>query len=366
MPSIVVVCGDPGGANAVAPVIELLRTENRLSVHALAYRQARVLWADRGLAHEEIPESATQDFIVRQLRQLNARLVLTGTSINQFEFEKQFIAAARSLQIPSISVLDFWSNYAQRFSDENGGLVYLPEYIAVMDQLARDEMIAERIDPSRIVITGHPALDCLAKFRMAFEPQQRRSTRRELGVDEGDWLVLYASQPPSFVDGADEEGVPPWLDRQRAVKALIGAMEALSKEYEKKTVLLIRPHPRENIDVYQGVTSELVQIVHRHGGEPHALMMSADAVVGMNTMFLVESAYLNCPTVSIRLEIPLPDSFPPNRSGLIPAVYREGDVRPMLEGLLAGRDAGLKGTGFPPDNASGDVAKLIYSMLDLK
>lgn len=361
MPSIVVVCGDPGGANAVAPVIELLRTENFLSVHALAYRQAHTLWAERGLEHEEIPNSATQEYIVRQLRQCNANLVLTGTSVNSLEFEKQFIASARVLHIPSISVLDFWSNYALRFCDEAGSLSYLPDQIAVMDSLARDEMMAAGITGSSITITGHPALDGLEAYRHGFTHEQRDAVRQNLGIALDEWLVVYASQPPTFSE-QDNAIPPPWLDRIRTVTALLGALATLSKEKGKSATLLIRPHPRESGDIYCGLAHDSVRILVSGAGGSRDLALSADLVVGINTMFLVEARHLGCPALSIRLSFPLPDDFPPNRSGMIPAVYQEDDIIAALRYLL---NTTLQELPLPevPVNASRNVAQLVYSML---
>src|SRR2546428_309260 len=132
-PVVVTVCGDPGGANAVAPVIEALRVDGRVTVRALAYRQARALWAKRHLVFEELTENISFTSIGEILHDLGLALLLTGTSFNSIELEKQFIAMARNIALPSLAVLDFWSNYAQRFEDDAGRLVYMPDRIAVMD-----------------------------------------------------------------------------------------------------------------------------------------------------------------------------------------------------------------------------------------
>src|SRR5207248_11353111 len=58
--------------------------------------------------------------------------------------------------VPSVYVLDFWSNYWQRFSDSGKDLKFLPEKICVMDNAAEEAMIAEGIPPDRIAVTGNP------------------------------------------------------------------------------------------------------------------------------------------------------------------------------------------------------------------
>lgn len=362
-PDIVVICGDPGGANAVAPVIEALRTENRLTVHAMAYRQAHTLWTARDLSHESIPDDTTFEKIRTQLQRLNTRLVLTGTSVNPFEFEKQYIAAAHELGIPTLAVLDFWSNYHLRFSYEQSELVYLPDRIAVMDDLARDEMIAEGFPPARLIVAGHPALDSLEAHSAAFTPAQRDAIRENLFVCPDGWLVLYASQPPSFSDH-DEDVYPPWLDRLRTVGALLSALAELAHAQGKHATLLIRPHPRENGEIFRNLGHDKVKIIVSSEGNSRDLALAADVVAGMNTMFLVESAQLGRPTLSIRLDLPLPDDFPPNRSCLTLPVYQESALKPSLASLLA--ESGVRrAPPSQPGNAGRNVAKLAYSMIGI-
>lgn len=358
-PTIVVVCGDPGGANAVAPVIELLRAQGRVTVSAFAYLQAMALWAERGIEFDVI-DGAADDEKIRAVLD-HADLLLTGTSVNEFELEKRFIQVARQLHIPSLSVLDFWSNYALRFRDATGELNCQPDRIAVMDEQARAEMIADGLDSTRIVVTGHPAFDSLEAFRTEFTRQRRTIVRRELGVSDTAWLVLFASQPAFFSeDHADAP--PPWLDGERVAKSLLVALEELALSYGREIVLLIRPHPRENPRFFDRLASDSVSVVRQAGGDPRALAMASDLVVGMNTMFLVEAVYLGCTTLSIRLDLPQPDTFPPNRAGLTFPVYRAADIGPVLEKALKGELRGPPNKSQHRGDSSQKVADLVYEM----
>ena len=78
-PIIVAIAGDPGGAAAVAPVLDLLRRQGR-TVRALAYRQAVAQWRDRGLDVDELPASTALESAQQRLCALNADLLLSGTS----------------------------------------------------------------------------------------------------------------------------------------------------------------------------------------------------------------------------------------------------------------------------------------------
>jgi len=355
--TVVAVCGDPGGANAVAPVIELLRAEGRLAVRALAYAEAHTLWTGRGLAHEVLSEQTTPADVANQLAA--AQFLLAGTSANRYDFEKQFIAAARAAMIPSLSVLDFWSNYALRFSDSKGDLIYLPDRIAVMDELACQEMQADGIAAARIVVTGHPAWDSLAATRAAFTLAQRRTLRQQCGLAEGDWLIIYASQPIPPADRSCE-----WFDREAAVEALIAAIESVAQRQGKGALLLIRCHPKEGRLPFRHRSSERIRIETQVGGDGRPWLLAADAVVGMATMLLVESALLGRPTLSLRLGLDGIDPFPANRSGLVRAVYRREPVAAALESLLLSPPA-VQTLPALAGNASRNVADLVYSALQI-
>ena len=107
---IVAVAGDPGGAAAIAPVIEALRRAGRLVI-ALAYRQAAQVWKGQGLAFDDVPETTDVKEARRILRSSPTAGLLTATSVNGVDLEKHFIAAARHDRVPSVAVLDFWSSY---------------------------------------------------------------------------------------------------------------------------------------------------------------------------------------------------------------------------------------------------------------
>lgn len=360
LPRIVAVCGDPGGASAVAPVIQQLRDEGKVSVDAYAYLQAVELWSGRGIPFQPIAGDASDETIRRLLCEPRADLLLAGTSVNRFELEKRFVAMARAQGIPSLGVVDFWSNYARRFSDEAGRLSYLPDRVAVMDELARDDMIAAGVPAARIVITGHPGLDGLEEFRQAFSPARRDAIRQSLGVAGAGRLILYASQPPTFSE-QDDAAPPPWHDRLRTVRVLLEAL-AGRQDTGVGSTLLIRPHPRESGEIYRGLSHPVINVVVSGEGDSRELALAADLVAGMNTMFLVEARHLGRPTLSIRLDLPFPEDFPPNRCGLIRAVYQEADVTAAVAELLnvpADRLPQPETRG----NAGRNVAQWLYSML---
>ena len=100
----------------------------------------------------------------------DVELVLTGTS-SESMLEIEFIARARVNGIRTISLLDHWVNYVERFTRE--GSVFLPDEIWVTDEIAHKiakvrTRLAHRVDsrlrkllhqfrvlPHNIVHPGH-------------------------------------------------------------------------------------------------------------------------------------------------------------------------------------------------------------------
>lgn len=371
-PTIIAICGDPGGANAVAPVIEALREEGRVSVRALAYRQAQSLWTKRGLVFETLAERTTRAMAMEWLSQSRTALLLTGTSVNLIDLEKQFIAAANHIGVPSLAVLDFWTNYARRFTDADGGLVYVPDRIAVMDQRARDEMVADGFELERLTITGQPAFDDLAVWRARFTPDRLRTVRERLGIGSQEQFVIFASQPLSVLYGTDPAN-PLYLgyDEHTVLRALISALDHIADQSQQKIVLVIHPHPRESVEEFACLQGRAIRIIVSAADESRDLVMAADLVIGMNTVLLVESCYLGCVTMSLQPGLRLPDVLPTNSWGVSRAVYHTEEIQPAIEQMLLDQNI-RRGTQerlstLQLDNrATQRVVRLIYQMAGLE
>jgi len=328
------------------------------------------MWEHYGMVFETVADNTTIKDGVERLRREQVAMVLTGTSFNPIGLEKFFIAAASEAKIPSISVMDFWSNYALRFADSSGRLAYQPDRIAVMDESARDEMIAEGFDPTRLVVTGQPAFDDLTVWRTQFTPSARQRLRGTLGVPPDALLVLFASQPLSTVFGVDKTNRLYRGYTERTVAAAL--LEALERIAERRNVaisLAIRLHPREAPGALAQLRGLKVRVINAAVGEARDLAMAADLVAGITSVILVEACYLGCVTASIQPGLLERDPLPTNRVGLSYAVYQESDIEPTIEALLldeavrASILARLK-VSCPDSCSTSRVTRLVYQMLE--
>ena len=335
-PCVLAVAGDPGGAAALAPVLMALQGDDRVRVEARPYRQAQDVWSRRSVACEALGESFCSDHVPQLLEDLQPSLLLCGTSINGVDLEKPFIEAARANGVPSLCLLDFWSNYAARFSDSRGNLAFLPDLIGVMDSQAREQMIAEGFPPARLCVTGQPAFDCLEARRREFTPARREAFRARLGAREHDHLAVFVSQPLAAMYGPKSSCAEnhPGYEEQEVLQLLVSALDALAEETGAKIVLAVRPHPREKAEDFGCLESSRIQIKLAREQNAHELAMSADLVAGMTSALLVEACYLDSVVLSLQPGLKTSDVLPTNRLGITQAVYRSDEVLPAIRELI--------------------------------
>jgi len=336
---IVAVAGDLGGAAALMPVIQALSSSGRYDVQTLAYREAAGFFTKRGVPFRVLEESFCRTEASTLLRDQRADLLLCGTSVNEVELEKHLIDAANDRELPSVAVLDYWSNYAERFSGHDGVLAHLPNRIAVMDENARAEMTDVGFEPERLVVTGQPAFDDLAACRARFDSECRRAFRIAMAIEPDQLLVTFFSQPLSQGFGMKEDGDALrrfGYDETVILPQLVETLEHLAARRSRELVLAIRPHPREPLSWYETLASSnrILRILVTTEGESREWAMASDLVTGMTTVLLVEACYLGCLVVSLQTGLKCPEVLPTNRLGLSRAVYREDELDQSLEQML--------------------------------
>jgi len=331
---IVAVSGDPGGAEALAPVLAALEANNAVA-KAYAYRQAQAVWTARGLSYTALSEQTDEVACANILRQDQPDLLLISTSVNGVNLERKFTSAAKSSGIPSLAVLDMWSNYRSRFSNESGDLAFLADRVAVMDERARTEMVAEGIAEVRLVVTGQPAFEEIASWKKAAPSDLRQTVRSALEISETDLFVVFGSQPISSLLGSDPSAPNHIGYTERTVILLLTeALENIGNALQRQITLLIRPHPREVADSFTWMPVSKMKILVSSRFHRREIALAADVVSGMNSAFLIESSCLGCPTVSLQPGLRQHDTLPAGGFGFIHTIYDAIEIQPVLQQLL--------------------------------
>jgi hypothetical protein len=331
--SILVLAGDPGGGAALVPVLQQLILEQKTNVHIYAYRQSANLFRRQKIPFVGLTETTTLDDCRSLLERHRPSVILTATSVNGIDLEKKLIAAAKDADIPSLAVLDFWTNYRARFEDEHRQLTFLPDRIAVMDQRAVTEMCKLGFPVNQLIITGQPALDRFIRVPQKERLAIRARLRKQLKLNSQDHLIVFISQhiEDAYRDLIGTEDHPGYTEKS-VFESLLDQISALKIELAGNSfTILIKPHPCEREDSWSDVLAQSDMVRVDRLNSTHDLAVTADQVVGMFSMALIECALLGCPVVSFQ-----PDRISPPKEVIkdhtgIDTVTKQSELLALLK-----------------------------------
>ncbi len=250
---------DPGGKNAIIPVIKALKNEGA-----------------------EVGENVK-----------NPDIFIAGTSGGDSPDKHIMKELGKT---PSLYVLDFWLNYWQRFSTiGKKDFAFLPSCVCVMDDIAKEEMIAEGFPAERLIVTGNPHFD---HFADAITHENEEAER-----------ILFISQPVSSL--ANLAGFSPVAyDEYATLNDLLCILKTLPENY----YVSLRLHPKESSDKY----TEYLDARVRRAQEPtlEEALSHSGLIVGMSSPVLMQAAAAGKKVVSYEPVLTGQDPLVSNRFGV--------------------------------------------------
>jgi hypothetical protein len=349
---------DPGGAEALAPVLLCLDKADDVRLEVLARAQGGAVFQRDGLAFEAADHTPDEEVLDR-IHNTAPNLVITATS-QEGTLERTMIAAARSVSAPTLAILDSWTNYQTRFAEAGFDLsTRLPDVIAVPDALAKNEMCTAGLPAQKLEITGQPAFDALSRRIMANDGNIRAKIRSQLTLSEDELLVVFFSQPIRHMYGDPYGGTGRGYDEYDAICCLAEALTAL----EFRVKLVVKPHPREDRDkVGNNLAKLTLPAVLMDEVDPDDLMLAADAVCGMTTIMLMRAWLAGRQIISVQPGLRGADALSLARAGHVrTAVDAHSLVARLKEAIAAGPAAPPKST-LTDGEATARVAALAMSL----
>lgn len=259
---IAITCHDAGGAEIVSSLVRRRRLQCR---YALAGPAINIFARKLGDISNESIEQAID----------GAEGLICGTS-SPSTFELDAIALARGRTVRSVSILDHWINYRERF--EVRGELMLPDDLWVVDAAA--ERLATGTFPGVPVtrIENPYQLDVLDRLR---ELDARSSRTRLAGK-----TALYVTEPTS------EHAERKFGDRRywgyTETQALGWFLSAVGRIDPDIRRLIVRPHPTEPIEKYLFARQAgAVEVVVRNDRDLLEEISETDLIAGCNSMAMV-------------------------------------------------------------------------------
>ncbi len=335
---ILVACNDPGGTMACLPVIKRLIGDNNIFVPIYAGGSAQNILSSENIPFKTFPLNCIHKKDLGKIEDIlnkeNPDLVFTSTSFGKV-IDNAVLFAAIIKKIKTLALLDQWCNYSQRFRvyAPNRNYEYLPNFIGVMDEYAKLEMVKEGFPPERLIIMGHPYFDSIIMQKRRLTAEERLNFKKEYNIDKKSILVIFAAEP--FLRG-DFKRIG-YTDIKIA-NQLIRAIELISQETKKKITLLIKIHLRdERSDIAFPVNAgKNVRILLVRGGQATKFILNADIVAGMSSIFLLESFLLGKPTLSIQIGRKIEDDLVTNKLGLTKPIKLYPELYNALNQIVIG------------------------------
>ncbi|GBR75481.1 glycosyl transferase GTB-type super family [Candidatus Termititenax persephonae] len=310
MPRIMFFAHDPGGANAIAPLV----TEFSGSLVFAKGPALPVLWGSK-----ELPENALEKY--------KPDFLLTGTSANDFT-ERYLWKRAAELGIKSMAVLDFWVNYGIRFSQYGTkdlskfakSCDFLPTWICVPDELAKKEMVADGVPENIILPLGNPHFEHIARQAERLGDVKQILTKKPT-------LITFFSQ-------AFTEDLGQGCEKQVFEDLLVLAQK------RSEVAIVLQKHPKETLAKWEKYSDTNIIVDAKFS--TLELLKSSDIVVGINSVVLVEAMLLGKRKIlSYQLGEKDKTKFVLTRNNSLPFINNFVDFQVNLNKCLAGQQTGI-------------------------
>ncbi|MBI2012595.1 hypothetical protein HYS90_01550 [Candidatus Curtissbacteria bacterium] len=212
----------PGGMNCLWPVVELLRNEG-YPIDLLIDSAAK-----------KILETKTHQFTKEPSESPLKRIMEVKPAVAVSEFSSDAGTALtvtwseKSYGVPVVWVEDYPDVLGSYTNLYDSSMRINPDYLCVISEATRDLAIKRRptMDPSKIIVTGHPDYD---KYANIDSEEVRNETRKKLGIKEQDFLIVYSGL------------LPP--QTPEVLEYLVENLNQLDDQ--KDLVLLLSKHPRD-------------------------------------------------------------------------------------------------------------------------
>lgn len=304
---------NPGGFNAILPVYLELKKNRDFKVLCIFEKEAKSVNRVKSIEFTDSHKINLEN-LRRHLKKEEFDVLVAGTSQGN-TIDKKAIMMARKLKIPSIAIVDFWSNYKMRFSDPNSeNLRYLPNFIFVMDDYCKREMAREGFNPQSIFVTGNPYFDDL---------KERMGNLKKINGK----YILFFCQPFTEIEeiswGFDE----------------IEVFEDLVETFEKLNInkkIVIKMHPRsKHLKKFDTIMKDSkLDIIIDNKTSSEKLIKNSFLVTGMNSIALMEAALAGKKVLSYQPNLNKKDPLISNKMGLTKAVYKKKQLLKIIKKLV--------------------------------
>ena len=209
----------------------------------------------------------------------NIRLVLTGTCL-QDGLDKKLIKWAINNKIPSVSIIDHWTLFNERFKLKNKKI--FPNYIILNDRYAYKLAVKDNLPKERLFIGGNPIIQkLLANGKVKFNSKERSNKNKK---------VLFISESLNYFKKGTK--IYKGYNEYEVLKILINSLPKYSS-------ITIKKHPSERKEKYKSYFTKY-NIKETKISDVNKLAKKYDFFIGMESMMLIQLSFLSQNVISLR------------------------------------------------------------------
>lgn len=292
-------CVEPGAFQCMSPVYQMLKQEGK-SIH----------WVGEGWFLKQNPSG---DYIIN-LKQFyqdvlqyhpNSVCVVLGSHAT-YSITQECIRFCHTQMLFSFFLFDHWCNVELHFLDQENKKLYLPNKIGSVDDIGKkalwDALLPYQPHESylnQIVTVGQPSIEKTVQKIQSVSTEEINSFRCSLNAVERE-LLVFLMEP-----NCEDFGLEPYDVSYLGYTEYTILDYVLNHVKKDENVLLIKPHPRQNMDVFYSCINQYSENVMHDcfviTDKPLELIIaSADRVCGMTTVVLIMALKAGKPIVSIQ------------------------------------------------------------------
>jgi len=184
--------------NSILPVIKKCKKESdKYECIVISHQLTEYRYLEENIATIGLEEfnynSNKKKAVSNILNVYQPDIIITGSS-RPYDYEpitpeQLFIEIAKEKKIISISILDYWGKYLERFSSFDGefNLSFVPDKICALDQISMKSLLSLGIIKDDVEITHNPNFDQIVSETV--------NSKSRLVSDKTEFNVLFISQP---------------------------------------------------------------------------------------------------------------------------------------------------------------------------
>lgn len=263
------------------------------------------------------------------------------------------VIAAKRLKIPTFHMEAGNRCFDMRVPEEiNRRIVdHVSDINLTYSEIAREYLLAEGLDPQRVIRTGSPMFEVLSHYRPGIDAADPLPT---LGLRPHDYFLVSAHREENIESDVQFNG-------------LIRILNGLAERFDRPVVLSTHPRTRKKIEASGAKLDDRVMQMKPFGFLDYVhLQMKARAVLSDSGTITEESSILNFPALNIRETHERPEGMEEGAVmmvGMNPDRVFQGLA--ILESQPRGDDRLLHVVrDYDVDNVSEKVVRIIVSYTD--